>query len=187
MRVWCVVCCRQVGLTIGQSPVSNNTAAPVGCTSDESSPERKRQWSVTSSGRPVNRKRFRHAWLMFDIFKDWLRPHPSPELANCIVCNRVIKAGKSELEKHAAGKRHLSMLNGMNAAGGGGASAADGRHTRGHSRHMVILGQDVVEVDSSYDGLYLMQLSALLYLLWLIDRNKRVAFFVLISKWFLTQ
>uniref|UniRef100_T1IFV8 Uncharacterized protein n=1 Tax=Rhodnius prolixus TaxID=13249 RepID=T1IFV8_RHOPR len=143
----------QVGLTIGQSPVSNNTAAPVGCTSDESSPERKRQWSVTSSGRPVNRKRFRHAWLMFDIFKDWLRPHPSPELANCIVCNRVIKAGKSELEKHAAGKRHLSMLNGMNAAGGGGASAADGRHTRGHSRHMVILGQDVVEVDSSYDGI----------------------------------
>jgi len=65
-----------------------------------------------SSHRMNRPKKFRHAWMMFDIFKDWLRPHSSPEFAMCIACNRVIKAGKSELEKHAAGKKHLKMLQG---------------------------------------------------------------------------
>ncbi|KAK9506428.1 hypothetical protein O3M35_008372 [Rhynocoris fuscipes] len=143
----------QVGLTIGQGPVSNNSSTTVSNSNDENSPERKRQnvnvRPYNQSSRPVNRKRFRTAWLMFDIFKDWLRPHPSPELANCIVCNRVIKAGKSELEKHAAGKRHLTMLKEMNSSGNTG--AADTRYARGE---VVVLHEEMVgvqEFDSAYD------------------------------------
>lgn len=76
-------------------------------------------------------KKFRSAWMMFDIFKDWLRPHQDPQLATCIVCERVIKAGKSELEKHATGKRHLKMLKEQQQQGigilinAGGDSGAD--------------------------------------------------------------
>lgn len=90
----------QVGLKIGD-PTSAVTAATDCYSGDEKKKPR-------LSSRP---KKFRQAWMMFDIFKDWLRPHTSPEFATCIVCNRVIKAGKSELEKHAAGKRH-QMLRG---------------------------------------------------------------------------
>ena len=87
----------------------------------------------------INRpKRFRQAWMMFDIFKDWLRPHSSPEFAMCIACNRVIKAGKSELEKHAVGKKHLRMLKG--------------------TQNMVLLGHEVTTQDFAetfdIDGVY---------------------------------
>uniref|UniRef100_A0A0A9WGY2 thioredoxin-dependent peroxiredoxin n=1 Tax=Lygus hesperus TaxID=30085 RepID=A0A0A9WGY2_LYGHE len=103
----------QVGLRIGEPMPQNavddeeNQAMDDGLSDDSavSGPTTKR--SRVSSTRP---KRFRSQWMMFDIFKDWLRPHPNPELASCIVCSRVIKAGKSELEKHATGKRHLKML-----------------------------------------------------------------------------
>ncbi|XP_039277507.1 peroxiredoxin isoform X2 [Nilaparvata lugens] len=59
---------------------------------------------------PFKPKRFRPEWMMYDMFKDWLRPHPNPENAMCAACDSVIKAGKSELEKHAAGKKHLKNL-----------------------------------------------------------------------------
>lgn len=59
---------------------------------------------------PFKPKRFRPEWMMYDMFKDWLRPHPNPENAMCAACDTVIKAGKSELEKHAAGKKHLKNL-----------------------------------------------------------------------------
>ncbi|KAF6208503.1 hypothetical protein GE061_016961, partial [Apolygus lucorum] len=103
----------QVGLTIGEPMAQHavddeeNQVMDDGLSDDSavSGPTIKR--SRVSSTRP---KRFRSQWMMFDIFKDWLRPHPNPELASCIVCSRVIKAGKSELEKHATGKRHLKML-----------------------------------------------------------------------------
>lgn len=107
---------RQVGLTIGEPMASQQLAEDHGGSanrtideglSDDSNSAPEAKKPRTSNSRA---KKFRAAWLMFDIFKDWLRPHANPELATCIVCSRVIKAGKSELEKHATGKRHLKML-----------------------------------------------------------------------------
>ncbi|XP_014261116.1 uncharacterized protein LOC106673485 [Cimex lectularius] len=101
----------QVGLTIGQPrqrQMDDDGDKDVDLLSDVSSPHQsERKKPRYSNHKP---KKFRSAWMMFDIFKDWLRPHASPEFATCIVCCRVIKAGKSELEKHATGKRHLRML-----------------------------------------------------------------------------
>ncbi|XP_069670599.1 uncharacterized protein [Periplaneta americana] len=53
------------------------------------------------------RKSFRLEWLDVPEFKDWLSPDPdSPYKARCLACNTVLNAGKSELEKHAAGAKH---------------------------------------------------------------------------------
>jgi hypothetical protein len=53
------------------------------------------------------RKSFRLEWLDVPEFKDWLSPDPdSPYKAHCLACNTVLNAGKSELEKHAAGAKH---------------------------------------------------------------------------------
>lgn len=71
---------------------------------EESSPSKKRR--VLS----FRTKRFRSEWLVYDMFKHWLRPHPNPERAMCTVCNIVLNAGKSELEKHAAAKKHQRKM-----------------------------------------------------------------------------
>ncbi|KAK3931067.1 Zinc finger protein 862, partial [Frankliniella fusca] len=56
-------------------------------------------------------KTFQESWLHLDIFKDWLRRVPdNPEKARCRACNAVMNAGKSELEKHAQGKKHKELL-----------------------------------------------------------------------------
>jgi hypothetical protein len=53
------------------------------------------------------RKPFRMEWLDVPEFKDWLSPDPdSPYKARCLACNTILNAGKSELEKHAAGAKH---------------------------------------------------------------------------------
>jgi hypothetical protein len=53
------------------------------------------------------RKSFRLEWLDVPEFKDWLSPDPdSPYKARCLACNTILNAGKSELEKHAAGAKH---------------------------------------------------------------------------------
>jgi hypothetical protein len=53
------------------------------------------------------RKPFRMEWLDVPEFKDWLSPDPdSPHKARCLACNTILNAGKSELEKHAAGAKH---------------------------------------------------------------------------------
>ena len=53
------------------------------------------------------RKSFRLEWLDVPEFKDWLSPDPdSPFKARCLACNTILNAGKSELEKHAAGAKH---------------------------------------------------------------------------------
>lgn len=96
-----------------------------------------------------------------DIFKDWLRPHSCPEFAVCTACNRVIKAGKSELEKHASGKKHIKMLK-LNAGSATGTTAGADAH-----QGLVLVGQTdpqqnpytettfVVNLAGDYKGNYL--------------------------------
>lgn len=48
--------------------------------------------------------------MAYDMFKHWLRPNPNPERAMCTVCDIVLNAGKSELEKHAAAKKHQRKM-----------------------------------------------------------------------------
>lgn len=71
-------------------------------------------------------KRFRQEWLDEPVFAGWLQPISSnPErsvyqlLSNqislcfrcvCTVCGVMLVAGHSELEKHAAGKKHCSAM-----------------------------------------------------------------------------
>jgi hypothetical protein len=56
---------------------------------------------------PRYRKPFRMEWLDVPEFKDWLSPDAdSPYKAHCLACNTILNAGKSELEKHAAGAKH---------------------------------------------------------------------------------
>jgi hypothetical protein len=56
---------------------------------------------------PRYRKPFRMEWLDVPEFKDWLSPDAdSPYKARCLACNTILNAGKSELEKHAAGAKH---------------------------------------------------------------------------------
>ncbi|XP_075217727.1 uncharacterized protein LOC142322486 isoform X3 [Lycorma delicatula] len=84
--------------------LAQNQCSTVQVAEDEDSMAKKRRVL------PFKPKRFRPEWMMYDMFKDWLRPHPNPENAMCAACDTVIKAGKSELEKHAAGKKHLKNL-----------------------------------------------------------------------------
>jgi hypothetical protein len=52
-------------------------------------------------------KSFRLEWLDVPEFKDWLSPDPgNPYKAHCLACNTILKAGKSELVKHASGAKH---------------------------------------------------------------------------------
>jgi len=65
-------------------------------------PLNKMQWA-----QPRYRKPFRIEWLDVPEFKDWLSPDAdSPYKAHCLACNTILNAGKSELEKHAAGAKH---------------------------------------------------------------------------------
>jgi hypothetical protein len=58
-------------------------------------------------GQQRKRKVFRLEWLDVPEFKDWLSPDPdSPYKAHCLACSTILNAGKSELEKHAAGAKH---------------------------------------------------------------------------------
>uniref|UniRef100_A0A1B6DRC5 thioredoxin-dependent peroxiredoxin n=2 Tax=Clastoptera arizonana TaxID=38151 RepID=A0A1B6DRC5_9HEMI len=59
---------------------------------------------------PFRPKKFRSEWTTYDMFKNWLKPHSNPERAMCTVCDIVLNAGKSELEKHAAAKKHQRKM-----------------------------------------------------------------------------
>ncbi|XP_026679295.1 uncharacterized protein LOC103509047 [Diaphorina citri] len=58
-----------------------------------------------------NQKHFTDTWLSCSMFKRWLERHPSSNTkAICKVCNKVLLAGKSELLKHGASKKHQQFL-----------------------------------------------------------------------------
>ena len=61
----------------------------------------------TTQNQQRKRKAFRDEWLNIPEFKDWLSPDPENSFkARCIACDTTLNAGKSELEKHAAGAKH---------------------------------------------------------------------------------
>uniref|UniRef100_A0A8D8S2E6 Uncharacterized protein n=1 Tax=Cacopsylla melanoneura TaxID=428564 RepID=A0A8D8S2E6_9HEMI len=60
-------------------------------------------------------KNFSDAWLSSSVFKHWLERHPTSNTkAICKVCNKVLLAGKSELLKHGASKKHLQFMQASN-------------------------------------------------------------------------
>lgn len=62
----------------------------------------------------TNRKLFRQEWLTKDEFKHWLEEVPrDPLKAKCVVCNVILTSGKSELDKHRNGKKHIINCKGL--------------------------------------------------------------------------
>lgn len=76
---------------------------------------RLRRNELAKEERPAQRERstkiFQRKWMEEDSYKHWLRPIQDDKTkCRCIACNAVFLAGKSELEKHASGKKHQSNL-----------------------------------------------------------------------------
>ena len=67
--------------------------------------------------------RYRKAWQRLPECRGWLRMGSSTERAHCSVCNKELTAGKSELMKHAAGKKHQRRMELAAAGQLGGAGA----------------------------------------------------------------
>ncbi|KAK3916901.1 Zinc finger protein 862 [Frankliniella fusca] len=51
-------------------------------------------------------KLFQTNWLSLPAFQEWLRAGPDPKHGLCIACNKTLKAGKSEFERHASTDTH---------------------------------------------------------------------------------
>lgn len=62
--------------------------------------------SKTKGVKKSYKKKFVLDWLKQPEFKEWLLKGNGENNAICKVCNVVMKAGKSELKKHSAGKIH---------------------------------------------------------------------------------
>lgn len=62
------------------------------------------------------KKSFNPNWLKFSMFKDWLMPHKLSDKAVCKVCHCVLVAGKSELEKHLATRKHERNMEKINGS-----------------------------------------------------------------------
>ncbi|KAE8740950.1 hypothetical protein FOCC_FOCC013524 [Frankliniella occidentalis] len=59
-------------------------------------------------------KKFQSEWFNNKEWKGWLRPVPSNvHLAYCKACDKTIKCGKSEIQKHARGEGHEKKLKSM--------------------------------------------------------------------------
>lgn len=75
-----------------------------------STPKKKRQArNELSRDEKVKKspKTFVSSWLDDPEFKGWLAPLPdNPQKCKCMPCNVVILCGRSELQKHASGKKH---------------------------------------------------------------------------------
>lgn len=63
---------------------------------------------------PYRKKIFQKSWLKDPAFQHWLRPiNDDPTKCTCIACNVIFVAGKSEIKKHANGKRHEKNVVGI--------------------------------------------------------------------------
>ncbi|XP_064465656.1 peroxiredoxin-like [Ornithodoros turicata] len=63
------------------------------------------------------KQKFRDSWLLDDRFKNWLVSVPQdPYRARCRLCKAELRAGKSELEKHAKTKHHRDMVDAVEEA-----------------------------------------------------------------------
>lgn len=54
--------------------------------------------------------RFRKKWLELPEFHGWLAEASVPEKAICTACNKELTSGKSELLRHASGKKHKEKI-----------------------------------------------------------------------------
>ncbi|XP_040359228.1 probable peroxiredoxin prdx-3 isoform X8 [Ixodes scapularis] len=73
----------------------------------------KRKGGETSAASSIKwyKQKFRESWLLDDRFKNWLVSVPDdPYRAKCKLCNADLRAGKSELEKHAKTKHHRDTV-----------------------------------------------------------------------------
>jgi hypothetical protein len=65
----------------------------------------------STSKRPkLKTKTFNSKWLDEPKFKNWLKSTSNKLKCMCKVCNKEIVAGKSELLKHAEGKKHIKNM-----------------------------------------------------------------------------
>ncbi|XP_042238815.1 probable low-specificity L-threonine aldolase 2 [Homarus americanus] len=58
----------------------------------------------------VYSQKFRREWLNLQDFQGWLSEGSGPDRAYCTACNKELLAGKSELLKHANGKKHKKRI-----------------------------------------------------------------------------
>ncbi|XP_077501876.1 uncharacterized protein LOC144112922 isoform X4 [Amblyomma americanum] len=91
-------------------PLHSNQVAEV--TAETRSSKRKAgESSNTSGGIKWYKQKFRDSWLQDERFKNWLVSVPDdPYRAKCRLCNADLRAGKSELEKHARTKHHRDTV-----------------------------------------------------------------------------
>ncbi|XP_037577192.2 probable peroxiredoxin prdx-3 isoform X3 [Dermacentor silvarum] len=92
------------------SPLHSNQVAEV--TAETRTVKRKSdESSKTTSSIKWYKQKFRDSWLQDERFKNWLVcvPH-DPYRARCKLCNADLRAGKSELEKHARTKHHRDTV-----------------------------------------------------------------------------
>lgn len=62
----------------------------------------------------IQTKLFRYEWLEIKDFKYWLQELPNDKTkCKCVACNSILVCGKSELEKHNLGKKHISNMKGL--------------------------------------------------------------------------
>lgn len=75
--------------------------------------------SSSEEGRELKKKRkkksyaqkYQPNWEQLPEFKGWLQPsEKGPTYAHCSCCNKDFVCGKSEIEKHAAGKNHTKKV-----------------------------------------------------------------------------
>ncbi|XP_075532940.1 uncharacterized protein LOC142566078 isoform X6 [Dermacentor variabilis] len=92
------------------SPLHSNQVAEV--TAETRTAKRKSgEASNASPGIKWYKQKFRDSWLQDERFKNWLVSVPhDPYRARCKLCNADLRAGKSELEKHARTKHHRDTV-----------------------------------------------------------------------------
>lgn len=56
-------------------------------------------------------KMFNSSWLEMNEFKYWLTSYSNEKKAYCIVCDKILVCGKSELRKHASRNCHIENIN----------------------------------------------------------------------------
>jgi len=82
-----------------------------------STPKRKRAQrnELTKEEKKRNQiKLFRYEWLNLKDFKYWLKELPNDKAkCKCTACNVILVCGKSELEKHSQGKKHILNVKGL--------------------------------------------------------------------------
>nr|XP_037282770.1 uncharacterized protein LOC119175863 isoform X1 [Rhipicephalus microplus] len=91
------------------SPLHSNKVAAV--TAETRVAAKRKPGGSASQSIKWYKQKFRDSWLEDDRFKNWLVSVPNdPYRARCKLCNADLRAGKSELEKHARTKHHRDTV-----------------------------------------------------------------------------